>query len=410
MTEVRFRDTRPALGPFDAAAAPSGGRASALGTLGGAAFLPPPRLMRIVTLLTDAYGGIGGIAKFNRDLLAALADLPECREILAYPRLVQREPEAIPPKVEYRFDAARGKGAYVAAVLGLMARVWEPVDLVICGHVNLLPLAWPLARLKRCPLLLIVHGIEVWSPHPNRLVRRLLWRTDRVAAVSRYTAERLAAWSGVPVEHFRILPNCVDLGEYYPRPRDVALARRYGLEGRRVLVTVGRLAGKERYKGFDEVLEALPELLREEPGLCYVIVGDGADRPRLEEKAAGLGLADHVIFTGYVSEEEKKGWYSLADVFVMPSRGEGFGIVFLEAMASGVPVIGSSVDGSREALLDGRLGLLVDPGDRGALIAAIREAFSRPRGRPPGVEYFDVAAFQQRVTELVRELVAARVS
>lgn len=367
-------------------------------------FAPALRSLRPVMLLTDAFGGIGGIAKFNRDVLATLHAMPECREVVAFPRLVQREPEPIPAKVRYRFDAASGKPSYVKAVLRFAA-YGGPADVVLCGHLNLLPLAWLMSTVKQCPLLLIVHGIEAWRAPRSRFVRLVLPRVDCLISVSRFTSERLCAWSGVPPSRISILSNCVDLSAVKPRPRNTELAGRLGLDGQRTLLTVGRLAEMERYKGFDEVLEALPVLAREGHELVYLIVGDGDDRPRLERKAAELGVTNRVVFTGYVSEEEKLDLYSLADVYVMPSRGEGFGIVFLEAMACGLPVIGSIRDGSREALLDGRLGLLVDPEDRKALILAINEALERPRGRPQGLEQFSVEVFRERLAVLVRDVV-----
>jgi asparagine synthase (glutamine-hydrolysing) len=367
-------------------------------------FSPNMCPIRPIVLLTDAFGGIGGIAKFNRDLLAALDSMPECRTVDALPRLVAREPEALPKKLSYRFEAAKGKFAYVRNVLGLVLD-GAPADVVFCAHLNLLPLARMVSLVKRCPLLLIVHGIEAWQPHHNRLVRTLIQRADRVIAVSRYTAGRLAGWTRIPCERIHILPNCVDLAEFRLRPRNADLARRLNINGHRVLLTLGRLAAKE-LKGFDEVLEVLPDLARLYPDLTYLIVGEGDDRARLEKKARELNGVGRVLFTGYVSEEEKKDLYSLADVYVMPSRGEGFGIVLLEAMASGVPAIGSSQDGSREALLDGKLGLLIDPDDRNGLIDAVRSALARPRGRPEGLEYFDVTAFRERLTMLVRDATA----
>lgn len=365
----------------------------------------PTMPLRPIMLLTDAYGGIGGIAKFNRDVLGALDHMRETQEVLAFPRLVSREPEPIPPKVRYCFEAAKGKLAYVLAVLRSVANP-APADVILCGHLNLLPLAWFASVVKSCRLILIVHGIDAWQPHRSTLVRYLLGRVDRVVAVSAYTAERLAAWSGLPADRFSILPNCVDLADFQPRPYNLEFARRHGVDGKRVLLTVGRLAGKERYKGFDEVLEVLPELARRYPDIAYVIVGDGVDRLRLERKAVDLAVSERVVFAGYVSENEKKELYALADAYVMPSQGEGFGIVFLEAMACGVPAIGSTRDGSREALLNGRLGLLVDPEDRAALIEAVRDALARPRGRPQGLEYFDVTEFRERLAALVRDVAA----
>ena len=201
-----------------------------------------------------------------------------------------------------------------------------------------------------------------------------------------------------------ILPNCVDLERFKPLHRDVSLVERYGLQSNKVILTVGRLASDERYKGFDQVIELMPQLINRFPNLKYLIVGDGSDRRRLEEKVEALGLSDRVIFTGYVPKSEQVAHYNLADVYVMPSTGEGFGIVLLEAVACGVPVVGSRVDGSREALLDGQLGRLVDPGNPLALLDALTSALeeARPPERIAMVNTFNVQTFRARVTAWCR--------
>src|SRR5581483_442399 len=119
------------------------------------------------------------------------------------------------------------------------------------------------------------------------------------------------------------------------------------------------------------------------------VVGDGNDRARLEAKAAQLGLSDRVVFAGYVPDEEKAAHYRLADAFVMPGRGEGFGIVYLEAMACGVPVVASKRDASREVVRDGELGIVVDPDAPGELRAGILAVLRCPKGTvPAGLSYF----------------------
>ncbi|MGB8990652.1 MAG: glycosyltransferase [Desulfobaccales bacterium] len=184
------------------------------------------------------------------------------------------------------------------------------------------------------------------------------------------------------------------------------LLDRYGLRGKTVLMTMGRLVSSEQYKGLDEILEVLPALLKSIAHVAYLIVGDGDDRPRLEAKAQALGLEDRVVFTGFIPEADKADHYRLADVFVMPGRGEGFGIVFLEAMACGIPVVGSRLDGSREALRDGTLGILVDPRRPDELLAGILAALKRPRGTiPEGLEYFSCENFARRCHHIVQEIV-----
>src|SRR5262249_19585944 len=120
-----------------------------------------------------------------------------------------------------------------------------------------------------------------------------------------------------------------------------------------------------------------------------------------EAKARALGLSEHVIFAGRISEAEKVAHYNLADLYVMPSYGEGFGIALIEAAACGIPVVGSSVDGSREALLDGQLGRVVDPAKGDEVVAAVVAAISegRHRTRSPLVETFCIGRFRMRVAE-----------
>ncbi len=171
-----------------------------------------------------------------------------------------------------------------------------------------------------------------------------------------------------------ILPNSVDLNHFVPQTRDLKLLERYNLGSSRVILTLGRLVSKERKKGFDEVIDLMPELIKRFPTVKYLVVGEGPDRGRLEKKVKTKGLSSHVVFAGRITELEKVMHYNLADVYVMPSAGEGFGIVLIEAAACGLPIVGSLTDGSREALLNGRLGYLVDPDNQPELLEAITSA------------------------------------
>jgi glycosyltransferase involved in cell wall biosynthesis len=193
-----------------------------------------------------------------------------------------------------------------------------------------------------------------------------------------------------------VVPDCIDLAAYGPGPKQDDLLARYGLEDRTVMLTLGRLASGEQYKGHDEVMEVLPDLVDEVPDLSYLICGDGDDRPRLEAKAERLGIGDRVVFAGYVPEDEKADHYRLADAFVMPGRGEGFGIVYLEALACGVPVVASEADASREAVRDGELGTVVDPDDLEDVKSGILDALHEPQGVSDGLDYFSVGRFRNR--------------
>jgi len=367
------------------------------------------KALNVMMLLTDGFGGVGGIAKFNRDFLQALDNSGHVQRVYALPRLIP-EPiaESIPEAIVYDRRSAAGKTAFMRR-LGRRGSQSGRLDLLICGHLYLLPAAWLLARLCGARLALIVHGLEAWMPSSKFLANLLAGTVDSLIAVSRFSAEKFVAWSKLPKDRVFILPNCVDLDLFRPQERDPAMVHRYRLQGRKVLLTVGRLAAQERYKGFDEVLEIMPRLVERHPSLAYLIVGDGPDRPRLEAKVKTLGLSDNVIFTGYISEAEKAAHYNLADLYVMPSSGEGFGIVLIEAVACGVPVIGSCADGSREALLDGRLGRIVDPRKPDELLDAVLAGLDRPSShrRNELIDVFSAENFKSRVNNWCREQAAA---
>ena len=363
-----------------------------------------PRQFRALVLVTDAFGGYGGIAKFNRDLLSALAAMPACAEVVAIPRRLDERPGAIPVRVDFRAQAAGGKLRFALAAL---REAWStPVNLVIAGHINLLALSRFAALLQRARLVLVVHGIDAWKPHSSALVRASLGAVDRVIGVSNLTLSRFGQWAGADPARFRLLPNCVDLAQFTPGPKPEDLAKELGLEGRTVVMTLGRLASEERFKGFDEVIEALPSLAREIPQIAYLICGDGPDRGRLEEKACALGVRDRVVFAGFVPETRKAEYYRLADAYVMPSMGEGFGIVYLEALACGLPAMGSAMDGSREALLAGALGELVDPSDPAQVRRGIVRALAAPRGVSEKLHQFSTDAFRTRVNGIVADALA----
>ena len=360
--------------------------------------------MKILALVSDAYGGHGGIATFNRSFLSAIAAMDEVEIVKVLPRIIE-QPAETPNKLTQDNAATEGIVAYTKALRHAINK--EKFDLIICGHINLLPFA-KLAQLrKHCPVVLNIHGIDVDEAKKRFGLRYLAQRIDAVISVSKLTLERFQNWAPLKMGSEYILSNSVDLNRFTPEKKPEALLKKYHLNNKQVLLTLGRLAGRDREKGFDEVLEVLPELLKTNPNLIYIIAGDGKDRQRLEKKAKDLGLKDKVIFTGRISETEKVDHYRLADLYVMPSKGEGFGIVILEALACGIPVIGSTKDGTREALLDGKLGKLVDPDKPAELIESIRQSLnSTEKGRPEGLEVFNKDNFIKNTQEIVRKLKA----
>ena len=136
------------------------------------------------------------------------------------------------------------------------------------------------------------------------------------------------------------------------------------------MLTVARMTLAEQYKGHDVVIRAMPALLSRFPQLVYDIVGEGDGRPALEALAAQIGVSHAVRFHGTVSEEELCRLYAEASLYVMPSRGEGFGFAFIEAMSQGTPAIGGNLDAAPEVIVDGETGYVIDPTSVEAVVTA----------------------------------------
>ena len=146
------------------------------------------------------------------------------------------------------------------------------------------------------------------------------------------------------------------------------------------VLIVGRMAAQERYKGHDELIAIWRDVLAAVPHARLVIAGDGDDRARLETLAREQGLGDRVVFTGFISRDALDALYRQAALFAMPSRGEGFGLVYLEAMAHGLACVGSTHDAAGEIVIDGETGVLVGD-DPGALARAIVDLLRDPETR-----------------------------
>ena len=296
---------------------------------------------------------------------------------------------------------ARPRRSRVAYSLGALAAVREhgPFDVIFCGHIYHAPLAAALGRWTGARLWLQAHGVDAWDCR-SRLRGAAVARADLVTAVSRYTRRRLLEWAGVAPDRVRVLPNTVR-PQFTPGPADPATLARFGLAGARIVLTVSRIEPADSYKGHARVMEAMPAILRAEPRAVYVVVGDGAARAELEARAAVLGPA--VRFLGRLGDDEVLDLYRAADVLVMPSAKEGFGIVFVEAAATGLPVVAGDLDGSVDALAEGEIGRLIDPRSTAGIAAAVIDALQR---RPPpaieAAQRFAYANFAHHVDALVR--------
>jgi phosphatidylinositol alpha-1,6-mannosyltransferase len=197
---------------------------------------------------------------------------------------------------------------------------------------------------------------------------------DLILCVSRYTRGKVAGWARVAPERIVVLSNT--FREIFTPGSGDELRKAWALDGKKVILTVGRISAAERYKGHDRVISALPALATTGHDVAYVIIGSGDDTERLKRLADLHGVTEQVHFIGEVDTLTLVEAYRMADLFVMPSNCEGFGIVFLEAMASGTPALGLAIAGALDPLADGELGHAVAEAD---LDAELGRALSSQR-------------------------------
>lgn len=305
--------------------------------------------MRILYLVPDLFGPPSGIARYCRMVSRVLLE-SGCRVSLVSlldEDSAQAAAKATFPRLNYQPCA----GNRVTFVRRVMRAMRKRPDLILVGHPNFGPLGWILGKMCRAKVVNFIYGIDAWEPLSNPR-RRALARGARIISISRFTARRCAEVNGIAPEKVRILHNCLD-----PQfeARDSAPETADSLS----ILTVARINLRESYKGHDIVIRALPALLQRFPALIYDIVGDGDGRAVLEQLAREIGVFESVRFHGVVSDAQLIARYHAASVFVMPSRFEGFGFVFLEAMTYGKPVVCGDEDASVEVVCDGETGFTV---------------------------------------------------
>ncbi|MEI6491005.1 MAG: glycosyltransferase [Verrucomicrobiota bacterium] len=350
--------------------------------------------------IPDYQSAKGGIQVFSNHLVRALEKiLPESRI-----SIFSKNDTSFPPLPKRTCPTAFHANGWWPGRLRTLAfsariaqkAIAERPGLIISTHPNFTPIAHQLKRLIGTRYLSIAHGVDVWGVRRGLMVDALR-AADGVLAVSRFTRSQMIADMHLAPEQVCVLANTFDSAEFLPEPKPHYLLKRYNLsKDTRVILTVARLASAERYKGYDQILQALPAIRKAIPDVCYMLGGRGPDRPRIEAMIRNLHLEDVVKMVGYIPDHELNDYYNLCDLFAMPSKGEGFGIVFLEALACGKPVLAGNKDGSMDALLGGELGVLIDPDNLHDLTQAMVAALMR---RHPLKILQDSVTLRKRVIE-----------
>lgn len=338
-------------------------------------------LPKILFLYLKGFSFTGGIEKFNRSFLKALHELSvdNCIDADGFSSYDSITDEKYFPRLRFKgFSSNR-----IFFVLYAIIKSFQ-YQTIIIGHINLGIIGYVIKKISpKIKVIIITHGIEVWH-HQSGIKKNILQQADMVFSVSNFTKQQLLIFNPTMVaDRIKVFPNTIDT--YFKLPEQFSkpdyLMSRYKLPfNKKILLTVTRMAYSEKYKGYDAVLEVLSELKEVRNDFMYLICGkaEPEEKKRIELLINQYKLSESVQLIGYVADEELNDHYLLCDTFIMPSKKEGFGIVFIEALACGRRVIAGSKDGSVDALMNGELGTLIDPDNIEQLKQAIEDTLTAP--------------------------------
>jgi len=366
----------------------------------------PSSQKTILLVLPEVFNCAGGIQMFCRALCLAAGNWAK-ENGSSVSALVLNDGSAAPDAryVNGSFasytGAGKSKGKLVTQFLRHVA--CNKYDWIIFGHVSLSPLALA-ARLfnPRVKTGIAAYGIEVWGAL-SKLQRQALGRADAVLAISEYTRAQLTKHREINPDKIRIFPCTLD--PHWELDDFAVMAA----QTPPVILSVARITRDDYYKGIDSVIRTLPAVVREVGPVDYRVVGRGDDAPRLRALAAGLGVSRYVTFMGGVTDGELREQYQHCSLFAMPSNEEGFGIVFLEAMAYGKPVIGGANGGTPSVVIDGETGLLVDSFDVAGITRSLIELLTNQEmrerlgraGHKRLSDHFMFAAFEKNFRDVL---------
>ncbi len=329
-------------------------------------------------LYLKSFSFTGGIEKFNRCFLKALHEL----SVEEHFKLQAISSHDTVTNEQY-FPAKNFKGFGGNRILFILNACWQALfaKQIILGHINLAVIGcWVKWLRPKTELIVVIHGVDVWYAQTGFKLKALQM-ADKILSVSNYTKTIVCNnHPEVNRNKIHIFPNTID--PYFKLPSSFQkpqyLQERYGLtDTTKVLLTVTRLANTEQFKGYDHTISVLLALQQQlSANVQYILGGKGQEQElaRIEQHIQQTNTKQQVQLIGFIKDEELIDHYLLADVFVMPSKKEGFGIVFIEAMACGLKVIAGNKDGSVDALLNGELGTLIDPDNQQELLAALKDA------------------------------------
>ncbi|MEN9964569.1 MAG: hypothetical protein RL582_1664 [Bacteroidota bacterium] len=343
---------------------------------------------RILFLTLNSFSATGGIEKVCQTLSVVLNDFAITHHSKLEMFSMYDTPEQMKNNKYVASSLCKGFSGKKISFTSSAVQKGIKSDTIVLSHLNLLPIAWMIKLLSpSSKIILLAHGIEIWQIPPG-IKRKMMYVVDKWVCVSRFTAQKAMDIFKISPQKIEVINNTLD-PFLLPREKFHTIPNwrdKYSLgQNDFVLFTLSRLDSRERYKGYDHVIEAMGALVTRYPNVKYVIGGssDAKELEFIKELIRKNKLDNNVVLTGFIKEEELPAHFLMSDVFIMPSNQEGFGISFIEAMYFGLPVIGGNADGSVDALANGELGTLIEPGNIKSIIDSIQNAIIQKGNNKP---------------------------
>lgn len=368
---------------------------------------------KIILFTLRTFSNTGGIQKMTRTLAYSLFHISKQKTWnfklwSLYDSRYDLMKQYVPPENFVGFGRNKIKMGWHTLTKATKA------DVVILSHINLALLGIVIKILNpKCRLWLVGHGIEVWRP--LNISKRILIKkfTDKIICVSSFTKDQMIYWHQVSAEKCVVLNNVVDPfitpPNHFEKPE--YLLNRYSLTAENQIVfTLARLASSEQYKGYEQVIRGISTLKAKFPNIKYILGGpyDHLEGIKIKELIRNCGVEEEVIMTGFLKESELSDYFLLADLFVLPSKKEGFGIVFIEALVCGLPVVCGNADGSVDAIRNGELGTAINVNDPVQLETTISAYLENPLTtkerqflQAQSLHYFNENNYQKNILQMI---------
>ncbi|TAF79397.1 MAG: asparagine synthase (glutamine-hydrolyzing) [Sphingobacteriales bacterium] len=366
-------------------------------------------IKNVLFLTLKTFTQTGGIEKVNRILMKVGADLSS-QHLIRFSGIDAYDDLPLSKYISTnRFIGLKGsllKFIWLASKKGIKS------DVVLLSHINSALVGVIIKIISpNTKLYVQAHGIEVWR-ELSFIKKLVLKKADFVLPVSAYTKQILTTKHKVDAAKCIVLNNCIDpnFKRNFNQNTKLKIETQTGFNHtHHILLTLTRLASSEKYKGYDHVIKAVSIIKKTNPLIRYIIAGkyDELEFIRIQALISLYDVANEVKLTGFIPDDELSTYFGIADVFVMPSKKEGFGIVFIEAMACGLAVIGGNQDGSVDALRNGEMGTLINPDDIHALVKAInhqlftKKTFNHLQMMKKADEYFGYTQYKTQLKNIL---------